>query len=547
MHRTARQLVGLLLVLLIGPLARAQTWGSCETGNAQRVLETPILQASMFNTGSLFFGGETTAGDGYLIPKQITTSFGRGLSPVFAAGLWLGGTVGDSVRVAAARYGRWDFWPGPLEDAASPPTDCSTYDRIYVVSRDDIRRYYETGELTDDLRDWPHPLGAPVIDGDGDSTNYDLRAGDQPDLIGDVAAWWVMNDAGNDHGIYHSNGPLGVEVRVLAFDYGKRTPSRLWEATFFRYEITNRGDQPIEQMYASLFADPDLGDASDDYIGTDTLRNMVFVYNDSNEDANYGVPPAWGMQILKGPIVDEDTLGMTTSGTWVSSGPTGTTDPATADEYYNFMQGLWGDGSPRMEGGFGFESGGPTTLFMYPGDPVTESFWSETNTEGDGTDSQPGDRRMVGSTGPFTLNPDSTQTLLFAMPFGQGTDYLHSIIVMRGLAGALQQAHAAGYFTSRRVEGQPVDPATEALRLSRVAPNPSRAGAIARLNLPSSSPVHAAVYDILGRQLEVLVDGVLPEGETELAIPERLPPGTYRLRVRVAPGGEETLTFTVAR
>jgi len=548
MRLAARQLVGLLLVLLIGPNARAQTWGSCETGTAQAFLETPVLKASVFNTGGLFFGGSTTSGDGYLIPKQRVTSFGSGVSPVFAAGLWLGGTVDDSARVAAARYGGWDFWPGPLEDAASPPTDCSEHDRIYVVSREDIRRYYRTGELTDDLRDWPHQLGAPVIDGDGVEGNYDLRAGDQPDLIGDIAAWWVMNDAGNDH---NPGAPLGVEVRVLAFAYSEGTESRLWEATFFRYEITNKGNQPIEQMYASLWADVDLGDAGDDYMGTDTLRNMVFVYNSYEEDSAYGVPPAWGIQILQGPTTGEAALDMTTSSTWVSGGISGvTTDPATPEQYYNHMQGLWGDGRPRTENGFGFESGGPVTLFMYPGDPVTESFWSEMSTwniDGNSVRSQNGDRRLVVSTGPFTLEPDSTQILLSAMPFGQGTDHLHSITVMRGLAGALQQAHANGFFASRRVEGQPADPTLEALRLSQVAPNPSRDGATARLQLPADSPVHAAIYDALGRQLEVIVDGVLPRGETELPIPDGLAPGTYRLRVRVEPGGERTLTFTIAR
>ena len=55
--------------------------------------------------------------------------------------------------------------PG-VESMAAPPADCSEYDRIYAVSRDDILTYYATGELTDDLRDWPYQLGAPVIDGD---------------------------------------------------------------------------------------------------------------------------------------------------------------------------------------------------------------------------------------------------------------------------------------------------------------------------------------------------------------------------------------------
>ena len=545
MRLATRQLVGLLLVLLMASHANAQTWGSCEPGTALRFLETPVLKASVFNTGGLFFGGETTSGDGYLIPKQAVTSFGTGLSPVFAAGLWLGGTVDGQVRVAAARYGSWDFWPGPLEDAASPPTDCSEYDRIYVVSRDDIRRFYATGELTNDLRDWPHPLGAPVIDGDGNPDNYDLRAGDQPDLIGDVAAWWVMNDAGNDHGTSGPNGPLGVEVRVLAFAYSEGAVSRLWDATFFRYELTNKGDQPIENMYASMFSDPDLGDAGDDYIGTDTLRNMVFVYNADPADASYDIPPAWGMQILQGPTVDEGTLGLTGSSTFHNGPFAGW--PYTAVEHYNYMQGLWVNGEPMRIGHGGFQMSGAITTFLYPGDPVTQSFWSLMNIDRNGTKGPRGDRRMVASTGPFTIEPDSTQTILVAMPFGQGTDYLNSITVMRGLAGGLQQAHANGFFASRPVTGQPIDPSSRALRLSRVAPNPSQEGAIARLYLPTDAPVHAAVYDMLGRQLEVIVNRVLPKGATELAIPEGLPAGTYRLRVRVAPGGEETLTFTVAR
>ena len=545
MRRTAHQLVGLLLILLVAPSSWAQSFGSCETGTAMRFLETPVLKASVFNTGGLFFGGSTTSGDGYLIPKQQVTSIGSGVSPVFAAALWLGGFVDDSVRVAAGRYGGNDFWPGPLVDANAPPTDCSAYDRIYVVSRQDIRRFYETGELTNDLRDWPYQLGAPILDGDRNPNNYNLRAGDQPDLIGDVAAWWVMNDAGSDHGTTSPAGPLGVEVRVLAFAYGEGIASRLWESTFFRYEITNRGDQPIENMYASMFSDPDLGEVGDDYIGTDTLRNMVFVYNQDNNDSRYGTPPAWGMQVLQGPISGPDTLRLTGSSTFYSSPGAGW--PYTAEQHYNYMQGLWRDGMPMRMGGWGYQESGPVTSFIYPGDPVTESSWSELNADGNGQKAPSGDRTMVASTGPFTLLPDSMQTFLFAMPFGQGTDHLHSITVMRGLARALQQAHANGFFTSRRVEGQPVDPTTEALRLSRVAPNPSRDGALARLHLPTESRVHAVIFDALGRKLKVVVDGVLPRGETELAIPEGLAPGTYQLRIHVGPSGGQTLTFTVAR
>ena len=550
-----------LIVVLVSP-ARAQAVGSCVTGTAIQFLESPTLRASVLNTGGLFFGGSTTSGDGYIIPRGQESLWGRGrlVSPLFAAGLWLGGEVDGEIRVAAARYGGWDFWPGPLEDAARPPDDCSAHDRIYLVSRQDIEHYYATGELTDDLRDWPYQLGAPVLDGDGDSTNYDLRAGDQPDLIGDMAAWWVMNDAGNDH---NPGLPLGVEVRAHAFVYGRTGATAspaLAQATFIRYEVINRGDQPIEPMYASLFSDPDLGDAGDDYIGSDTLRNMVFVYNDSNEDSSYGIPPSQGIQVLEGPVglangrdddrdgeVDDpgEQLRATAANTFISGGPDGTQDPGRPDEYYNYMQGLWGDGTPYYEWANLYEQPGRAiTTFMYAGDPVTESFFSEVNIDGQGTNQSQGDRRMVISTGPFRLAPDSTVTLFYAFPFGQGTDYLHSVAVMRGYATALQGLHEAGWFGSRPIEITRREVTFE-LALSQPRPNPSRQPE-ALLTLPEAAPVRATVYDVLGRQLAVVVDGELVEGETVLQMPDGLAPGTYVLRVEV-PGAVETLTFTVVR
>ncbi|MEO0557449.1 MAG: hypothetical protein AAF170_04615 [Bacteroidota bacterium] len=563
MHR----LLLLGLATALASSAQPQTAGSCTTGTAQQFIENPDLRVSLFNTGSLFFGGSTTSADGYRIPKgqTVQTQFGeRPLSPIFAAVLWLGGEVGGEMRIAAARYGGHDFWPGPLNDAATPPPqDCSAHDRIFVVSREDIAHYYATGELAPDLADWPHQLGAPVIDGDGNPTNYDLRAGDQPDLIGDVAAWWVMNDAGNNH---NPGLPLGVEVRAQAFVYGWTPETRspvLSQTTFIRYEVINRGDSVIEPMYASMFVDPDLGDAGDDYIGADTLRNMGVVYNDSNGDRIYGSPPpAIGIQVLRGPIglangrdddqdgvVDEadERLRMTATSTFIGGGPSGTEDPGTPDRYYNFMQGLWGDGTPYYEFGTGYlqsASGAPITKFIYAGDPVTESYFSEVNVDGNGTDNPQGDRRMAISTGPFRLEPGASDTLLYAFPFGQGSSHLQSVAVLQGRAAALQRLTAEGFFASRPVDASALGPAFE-LALSRVRPNPSRQPE-ALLTLPEATPVRATVLDALGRQLEVVVDGELAEGESVLTLPRELAPGTYRLRVEV-PGATETLSFTVMR
>ena len=100
------------LFLLVAASSFAQTPGTCELGVAQGDLDVNEVFARVFNTGALFFGNETTAGDGYLVPKT------SGKSPVFAASFWIGGKVNDELRVAAARYTRYEFWPGLLFTAA---------------------------------------------------------------------------------------------------------------------------------------------------------------------------------------------------------------------------------------------------------------------------------------------------------------------------------------------------------------------------------------------------------------------------------------------
>src|SRR5690606_33816933 len=180
-----------------------------------------------------------------------------------------------------------------------------------------------------DLREWPWELGAPVlaapgngidddgdglvdegtdgIDNDGDgliderdeqerrTDGYDFAAGDRPELIGDQALWWVMNDVGNTHAEWQTP-PIGVEVRVHMFSFDR--DNALGDVTFYKYTIIYYGDEPFEEVYLSAFSDPDLGDATDDYVGSDTTLSLGYVYNADNFDGGslgYGVaPPAVG-------------------------------------------------------------------------------------------------------------------------------------------------------------------------------------------------------------------------------------------------------------
>jgi hypothetical protein len=414
----------LVLLLLVAP-ALAQTPGTCASGTAEGDLDIADVFARNFNTGSLFFGNTTVAGNGYIVPKF------SGNSPIFAAGIWIGGLVGGDLRVAGSTYERFEFWPGPLEPGATlpDPDDCSDFDRIWVVSAFDVELYDTEGVATTDLAEWPVDLGAPVIDGDGVEGNYNLEGGDRPEVLGHQTAFWVMNDVGNTHD-RNRTLPIGLEVRVTAFATAEAPLER---HTFYRYEVVNRNSQPFEDARFGLFVDPDLGTAFDDYIGSDSTRNMAFVYNGWEMDDIYGIPPAAGYDFLSGAEVS-----MYISGT----GPT--SDPVQGEDRYNYLQGLWRDGTPLTEGGNGYMTGGDVVTWAFPGDPVTGQFWSEVNVDGEGTSTPVGDRRHMMASDAFTLAPGESRTFDIAILFAQGEDRFDSITELSAASDAVQLRHDVG-------------------------------------------------------------------------------------------------------
>ena len=430
-----RLATALLLSALLLPAARAQTPGDCTYGTAQADLDVSDVRATLFNTGSLFYGNSTEAG--YTVPKS------SGNSALYAANLWVGGTVGGEVRTAAATFSDFELWPGPLNDGATLPNpdDCSAYDRIYSLTPLDVSAYEQTGVATPDLAEWPVGLGAPAVDASGqpietdDRTRVlDLGAGERPVLSGSQTAFWVMNDVGNDH-VRSGSNPLGIEVAVTAFAIASQEAA-LDQATVYRYAVTNRNSLPIEDAYVSLWVDTDLGDTRDEYQGVDLERSMAFTCNDANEDSRYGVPPAVGYDFLS------TELGAHRYMVNSSGGPL--TDPVLSQEFYHTQQGLWNDGTPQTAFGNGYQQGGEVTRFAFPADPVAGAFWSELNADGQGLQLNQGNKRSVPSTPALTLAPGETYTLDFAIVFGQGSDHLDSITELRAASDVVQAAYDDG-------------------------------------------------------------------------------------------------------
>ncbi|MEM1042502.1 MAG: T9SS type A sorting domain-containing protein [Bacteroidota bacterium] len=442
-----RHLVLALAFLLAVP-ALAQVPGTCALGTAERALDVSRVYARLFNTGSLFFGSSTTNGTGYIVPIQAAAS------PVFAAGIWVGGLVGGDLRVAGARYEDFEFWPGPLDDEATlpDPDDCSAFDRIWLVSAGDLARYEATGEATDDLAAWPVGLGAETVDAGGNPVVptsreqiVDLAAGERPVVFGSQTAFWVMNDVGNVH-LSSQTEPIGLEVQATAFAVASRE-AVLDRATFYRYRLVNRNALPFEEARFGFWQDPDLGDASDDFAGVDTTRSLGFVYNaDAFDEPPFGYgeqPPAFGVDFLDGLEV------------FSSCGNVSPFDPPLSGfGSYNCLRGLWRDGTPITENGTGYMTDGPVTTFAYPGDPVTQQFWSEENS---GIDRPTGgDRRSISASPAFTLAPGETRDFHLALVFGQGTDRLDSVTELRTASDLVQAAYNDGSLFDTVLPDSPV-------------------------------------------------------------------------------------------
>ena len=354
------------------------------------------------------------------------------------------------------------MWPGPLDENGNPPQDCAVYDQIYEIYLRDIVQYEETGFINENLENWPWQLGAPVVDGDGIPDNYDLAAGDRPQILGHQTAWWVMNDRGNTHETTKTE-PLGIEIQVSAFS-ASSSNEHINNATLYQYKIIYKGNAPLEDAYFGIFQDVDLGNFSDDYVGSDSTLGMGYAYNGDNLDegtTGYGdAPPAVGFDILQGPLVDSDgldnnqngqidepgeRLSMTSFG-FFDSGLRG--DPESGPDYYNLMQGKWTDGQPFTVGGDGRNFSNIPTTFFFSGDPVTRQGWTENNPDPIGSLAPPlppADRRSAVSSGPFEMQPGDVQEITFAVVWARGADNLDSVSKLRDASIEVQAAFDAGF------------------------------------------------------------------------------------------------------
>ncbi|CAN0367932.1 unnamed protein product, partial [Laminaria digitata] len=496
------------------------------------------VRASIYNNGGLFWRGGASV---YEVPKD------EGVGAIFTAGIWIVGLVDGELKGSASRYGAWEFWAGPLDNAGNPPDDCSSFDKIWEIRREDIQSFIDSGNISDNLRNWPWQLGAPVVDGDGNIHNYNLQGGDLPELFGDQRLWWIMNDRGNTH--ESTNGePIGLEIQASAHAFDHQGISG--NQTFYDYKIINKNTDDLTEAYFAFFNDASIGSFSDDYIGSDSLLHLGYAYNADNDDkGGYGeAPPAVGVTFLKTAIAPIDGLDNDRDGTidereemigatgsvFFRGSPGVTGDPQSLPDHYNIMQSQWKDGKPITLGGHGRNFSSDPSPFMFPGDPVSGEGWTELTPDPFNGTLPPidsGDRRTLTSTGPFSVASRDTLNIRLAIVWSRGNDHLDSVTELKKDVTTLQFAPEAYYQPSQISPQQPA-PHVFDLRFNANFPNPFTESTTFRYSLPQTMQVRLAVYDILGREVEVLVEQQQEAGIYTVNFEaSTLPSGIYLARI----------------
>jgi len=329
-------------------LAAAQVSGSseenlCERERAEAKISTAGMSAVIWNENRLF---------GNMFDNNLLFTATLNVGSLSSFALWVAGTVNGEERISANHFNVSRFLPGK-HTGDDQAVDCRST-KIYRVTRGDIERYQRSGILTAELERWPWFLGAPVVDGDGDPSNYTLEGGDLPALHGDDMLWYLMSDYAG-----RSKCSLDLDVGV---------------SVFVRYDVTNRGAGTIEDAHVAVFATPDIGD---EYVGTDTTRSMLFAYG-ANETirGTQMVSPAVG-------VVHIDPASQQSGGGGpppIFSSYIAVASAYSPDNDVTYLRALdtrRSDSVPILEGGLGF----PTTVqcpqsitpvkIMFPGDPLT--------------------------------------------------------------------------------------------------------------------------------------------------------------------------------
>ncbi|TSJ44815.1 T9SS type A sorting domain-containing protein [Fluviicola chungangensis] len=445
----------------------------------------------------------------------------------------------------------------------------SKYNRPYHVSFQMIEDHVDSVAFGSSayvpvwaIRNWPAhgntALGqvadlAPFVDVNSNGT-YEPLQGDYPSIYGNDCVFSITH--------YRSNGDTGKAFEIHSYVYTQAcdTSEAFNDVLMRKVQVYSRGAAIDSMFFGGLF-DGDLGNYNDDYIGTNVGLGLIYNYNgdlmDENNSGRVGYQDtlaAQGIMVLKGfkevndgldngigilpgqsvngygfndGIIDNEYAGLFASPVFTgTNAPMGQTDPVSAMQWYNYLNGLWQFGDQLSYGGTGFP-GAPCvtnieTNYMYPGDSDTLNWatagidpgfsWSEFGPCGLGSASNPaGDRRGIYSFGKTSLSNSGMFELDYAYLIKrqsvQTTSIFEPVTDLFVKADAVRNA----FLDNDGPCGINFDPVPENLGLEEstvegdsftVYPNPT-AGSV-RINGISEAGGIIRVFDMNGKLLQTV-------------------------------------------
>jgi hypothetical protein len=527
--------------------------GTQTMGTASNTLDASNISATI-QTGGDFFTknpGQTSNSPGFEVPK------GSGKHTIFDAALWIGGKdAAGQIYTASQAYrqgipAQGSYWPGPIGTTQGAAHNAK-YDKVWKVSKAQIQAHIANYSSTNytaptDIATWPGNGNtangeaaqlAPFVDVNNDGV-YSPNLGDYPKIKGDQALYLILNDKGN---IKVPGSPtMNAEIHVMFYGFNTPGSSPIYNTVFSEHRIINRGQINFNNFYAGLWVDFDLGYYNDDFVGSDVTNNRFYAYNGDNDDegtAGYGTNPP-----VQSVIFLDQYMSSFVYYNNNNSNPTNGT-PQTSQNFYNYLTGIWKDGKYMTFGTDGMNQSQSPYKFMFSGntDPLGYGYnnppipghvapfpWTESNLDGLAHSNTPGDRRGVGSIGPFNLNAGQELKFTVAYTFSQGTSAGQDAITVQN------------FFNNALVNSTKKDLLKQPLLLF---PNPATNQLT--IQLPSAfenKTARISITDNVGRK--VLEKSVVRNSGNQIQLNiEALSKGMYQVTVT---SGEETITGKLAK
>lgn len=465
-------------------------------------LEVNGIRASLTPTWNMF--RERTRA-GFEAPKD------GGVHSIFSAQPWLVGEVNEVLHRAAPAYGP-DSQYGCGPNAIG--MDAAFYERYYQVWKLDQATILEHAihwndpgyEMPYAIASWPgngdvgngEPARlAPFTDLDSDGL-YEPSNGDYPLIRGDQAVYQLLHSMPNQG---DGNTIIPLDLAVMHYGYGDTTNEDLYNTVFTNYRIINRGTGTYDNVRFGAFTDYDLGYFMDDRVGCDSMLSVTYVYNGDVDDEETPSSPSYGSNIpSQGTLFLNHDL---TAHRAVGDGPA---------VYLGDMMNGTELGAPFTEPGY-------PTHFQFAG-----SDW---------LDDQTGDKRSVGSIGPFTLTPSDTLCVDLAYPFARAASGLplESLSALLDRTSALRTWYAAQNVGCQEVPDViAAIPSNLELGALLIYPNPTR-GFVTIQRSTSESRASVSIVDARGVMVGTPRTWFAGTSNLQLDV-NRVAPGYYVIRVQ---------------